>query len=547
MSYQTSIHFDPTALLIIKNEVDNSIKLVESAVSTLAEDQTLPFGIDDALNQFEQCAQVLALIDMEAVAKVAQYSAELMRKIMLNPTQINTQEVIALSEGTTMLKRYIEFICLREVKIPQFLLDTLNRLEIVLGKPLTHEGQHIEFLLDYITPDFQLPQAPSLEKSQYVHRLYKSCLNKLLKQEENEFDLQAIKLVGAYLAGLAETTPSKQYWGLVYVAFNQIDDLLLNDPRLRSLIGIERNMAHYFNAPERFKANLVDLANILSLCISQEDATAQQIRDQLNVGEDHLTDTQLQVFSRHLYGPDFDTMHTISELVTTEMAQIRNDIEYHYQNLSTEKTQELQQKLYNLADIFKVLNLNEAFNDLSKQASLLNHAEVLKDENFAQELMNGILSAMNSIGVLERHHTSSRLQLRVNNMNISLDRLDEAHAALLNEAKAVIDLSSQMLVQYLQDHDLATLTNLPTQLGEVGGALLFLNAEVGQTALKTAETFVKQQLEHSTAMSAEQVNHILDTLASADMMIDNLKQKQPVLQSMFDVALHSSEKLKTVA
>ena len=84
-------------------------------------------------------------------------------------------------------------------------------------------------------------------------------------------------------------------------------------------------------------------------------------------------------------------------------------------------------------------------------------------------------------------------------------------------------------------------------MGEVGGALLFLNAEVGQTALKTAETFVKQQLEHSTAMSAEQVNHILDTLASADMMIDNLKQKQPVLQSMFDVALNSSEKLKTVA
>lgn len=70
MSYQTSIHFDPTALLIIKNEVDNSIKLVESAVSTLAEDQTLPFGIDDALNQFEQCAQVLALIDMSSLAKL---------------------------------------------------------------------------------------------------------------------------------------------------------------------------------------------------------------------------------------------------------------------------------------------------------------------------------------------------------------------------------------------------------------------------------------------------------------------------------------------
>ena len=547
MSYQTSIHFDPTALLIIKNEVDNSIKLVESAVSTLAEDQSLPFGIDDALNQFEQCAQVLALIDMQSLAKIAQYSAELMRKIMGNPAQINTQEVIALSEGTTMLKRYIEFICLREVKIPQFLLDTLNRLEIVLGKPITHEGQHIESLLDCITPDFQLPQAPTLEKSKYVHRLYKLSLNKMIKQDETEFDLQAIKLVGAYLAGLAENTPSKQYWNLVHVAFNQMDHLLLNDPRLRTLVSIERNMAQYFNAPDRFKASLSDLANILSLCISQEDDAAQHIRNQLNIGDDHLTDTQLQVFSRHLYGPDFDTMHTISELVTSEMAQIRNDIEYNYQNMTAEKTSELQQKLNNLANIFKVLNLNEAFNDLSRQASLLNDAEVLKDEGFAQQLMNCILSAMNSIGVLERHHTSSRLQLRVNNMNISLDRLDEAHEALLNEAKTQVDLSSQILVQYAQDNNLAAVESIPTQLREIGGALLFLNAESGQTALRTAADFIQQQIETSGSINLEHLNHTLDTLASADMMIDNLKYKQPVLQSMFNVALQSSEKLKTVA
>ena len=546
MSYQTSIHFDPTALLIIKNEVDNSIKLVESAVSSLAEDQVLPFGIDDALNQFEQCAHVLALIDMPNLAKIAEYSAELMRKIMQHPTQINTQEVVALSEGTTMLKRYIEFICLREVQIPQFLLDTLNRLEMALAKPLTSEGQHIEALLNFLSPDFQLPVAPTLEKSEYVHRLYKLSLNKLLKQQETEFDIQAIKLVGAYLAGLSDTTISKQYWRLVHVAFNQIDQLLLNDPRLRTLISIERNMAHYFNAPERFNATMSDLANILSLCISQEDNLAQQIRSQLNIAEDHLTDTQLQVFSRHLYGPDFDTIHTISELVTTEMHQVRNDIEFNYQNMSPEKTQELQDKLTNLANIFKVLNLNEAHHDLSRQASLLSNTEVLKNENFAQQLMNCILSAMNSIGILERHYTSSRLQLRVNNMNISLDRLDEAHVALLNETKAVIELCSQNLVHYLQDKDLTLLQNTPTQLCEIAGAIIFLNAETGYMAIQTAAKFIQQQSESSTNIEPEQINQILDTLASADMMIDNLKYKQPVLQAMFNVALKSSENLKKI-
>ncbi|HAB43343.1 MAG TPA: chemotaxis protein [Acinetobacter sp.] len=547
MSYQTSIHFDPTALLIIKNEVDNSIKLVESAVSTLVEDQTLPFGIDDALNQFEQCAQVLALIDMPNLAQIAQYSAELMRKIMGNPAQVNTQDVIALSEGTTMLKRYIEFICLREVKIPQFLLDTLNRLELALGKPLTTEGQHIEPLLDLITPDFQLPQVPSLEKSKYVQRLYKLSLNKLLKQEESEMDLQAIKLVGTYLAGLSANHPSKQYWHLVHVAFDNIDHLLINEPRLRTLISTERNMAQYFSSADSFKASLSDLANVLSLCISQEDATAQQIRSQLNIGDDLLTDMQLQVFSRHLYGPDFETMHTISELVTAEMTQIRNDIEYNYQHMTPEKTQELQTQLNSLANIFKVLNLNEAYHDLNRQAASLSQADILKDESFAQQLMNVILSAMNSIGVLERHHTSSRLQLRVNNMNISLDRLDEAHNALLNETKALIELSSQILTDYLQDQDLTKLEPVPIQFCEIGGAMLFLNAEHVKAAFTTTALFIKNRIEQSVALTPAEIHHALDALASADMMIDNLKNKQPVLQSMFKVALDSSEKLKIVA
>jgi hypothetical protein len=162
-------------------------------------------------------------------------------------------------------------------------------------------------------------------------------------------------------------------------------------------------------------------------------------------------------------------------------------------------------------------------------------------------MMNVILSAMNSIGVLERHHTSSRLQLRVNNMNISLDRLDEAHAALLSEAKTSIDLSSQALAQYQQEQDLTALENTSAQLREVAGAMLFLGAENGQTALNISADFVQQQITAETALTAAQVNHVLDALASADMLIDNLKNKQPVLHSMFDVALDSSQKLKTVA
>lgn len=543
MSYQTSIHFDPTALLIIKNEIDNSIKLVEAAVSTLAEDQSLPFGIDDALKQFEQCAHVLALVDMPHLAQIAAYSAELMRKIMADPQHIHTDQVVALSEGTTMLKRYIEFICLREVKVPQFLLDILNRLEKALGKPLSREGEPLVPLLDLITPELKLPAAPQLEKSCYVHQLYKLCLNKLLKQQENDLDLQGIKLVGAYMAYLAEEQPSRQYWNLVHVAFDQIGSLILNEPRLRTFIQIETNIGLFLTQPEQFHSSVADLADVLTLCISQDDTLSQHIRDQLNIGDELLTDTQLQIFSRHLFGPDYETIHTVSDLVTAEMSRIRNEIEYNYQNMSPEKSQEIQQQLLMLANIFKLLNLNEAHQELSQQARLLSQPNILGDENYAHQLMNSILSAMNSIGILERHHTSSRLQIRVNNMNISLDRLDEAHEMLLNETKTLVELASQNLGLYLQEPAVVNLESVCSQFKEAAGAVLFLGMEKCQQALLEGAQFIEQQLQSGQSLEATQIDELLNILASADMLIDHLKHKQPVLASMFEVALASSQKL----
>ena len=547
MSYQTSIHFDPTALLIIKNEIDNSIKLVETAVNTLAEEQALPFGIDDALNQFEQCTQVLALIDMPHLSQITEYSAELMRKIMAQPQQIKTSDVVALSEGTTMLKRYIEFICLREVKVPQFLLDTLNRLEKTLGKPITKEGQTIQPLLDCITPNFNLPQAPSLEKSQYIHQLYKLCLNKLIKQAETPLDLQGIKLVGVYLAGMASNLPSQQYWQLVNVGLSHIDELLITEARLRTLIQVETNIGKFLAQPSAYQSNLSDLADILSICISQEDDVSQHIREQLNIGDELLSDTQLQVLSRHLYGPDYETIHTISQLMTNEMAQIRNEIEYNHQNMSTQKTQELQLKLNQLANVFKVLNLNEAAKELIQQAEKLSQSNTLTDVASVQQLMNSILASMNSIGILERNYTSSRLQLRVNNMHISLDRLDEAHKALLTETKTLIETLTQTLSLYVQDPAAHSLEALPEYLKELAGAAQFLGNSAQQTALLTAANFAQKRLDQNLALDAEQVNCILNVVAGLDLLVDNLKNKQPVLQSMFDVALSSSQQLQNIA
>ncbi|MFL9509517.1 chemotaxis protein [Acinetobacter baumannii] len=546
MSEHNSIQFDPTALLIIKNEIDNSIKLVEGAVSTLIEEQALPFGIDDALEQFKQCTQVLRLIDIPYLAKITQYSTELMQKIMANPEHINTDDVVALSEGTTMVKRYIEFICLREVEAPQFLLDTLNNLEKALNKPLTSSGKQIASKLSTASLELPLPEVLINERTQFIHQLYKLSLHQFLNKTESARDFQAFKLIGGYLVSMAQGQPSQQYWQLVNSAFSHIDELVLNDARLRVFINLENAISLFLASPEGFEANLTALADILSIVIGQEDQLAQQIRSQLNIGHEFLTDTQLKTLSQHLYGPDFDTMQTVSQLILSEMNKVRNDIEYNYQNMSPEKAHQLQSNLMQLAHTFKLLNLNEAASELSQQASSLSQINILSNENYAQQLMKSILSAMNAIGILVRHYSSNRLQIRVNNTNISLDRLDEAHQTLLNETKNLIDFVCQSLTLYANDQT-QNIEAIAGSLKELAGAAEFLGSTVQQNALLETAKFVQQQIDQNQPFNHDQIYCIFNVLAGLDMLVDNLKNKQPVLQSMFDVALLSSQQLQKKA
>ena len=77
--------------------------------------------------------------------------------------------------------------------------------------------------------------------------------------------------------------------------------------------------------------------------------------------------------------------------------------------------------------------------------------------------------------------------------------------------------------------------------------MLFLGAKDGQKALLQSAEFIQSELNKEHKFNTAQVDGLLDVLASADMMIDNLQNKQPVLQSMFNVALKSSQNLKAIA
>ncbi len=82
---------------------------------------------------------------------------------------------------------------------------------------------------------------------------------------------------------------------------------------------------------------------------------------------------------------------------------------------------------------------------------------------------------------------------------------------------------------------------------EISGALLFLSAKDGQTALLNSENFLKAEMAKESTLTKPQVERLLDVLASVEILIENIRNKQPIIQKMFDIALTSSQNLKASA
>ncbi|MEB3753737.1 chemotaxis protein [Acinetobacter sp. MD2(2019)] len=548
MSYQSAIHFDSTTLLIIKKEIDNSITLVESAVNTLVEEQQLPFGIDDALLQLQQCGKILHLIELPLLAKMTQYSADLMQKIMQDPQHIQAADVKTLGDGFAVLKRYIEFSCLEQVTIPQLLLETLNHLELALNKPMTREGHQVASLLECV--ELQLDVAPVVQPqpSPSVHALYKLCLLHTCKQKNNALDYVGFKLVGQHLAFLAQHTEHQMYWSLVKLALQHLEESQIHPSRLRALIQLEQNIGRFIQSPTSFESSVADLADIITICLSQDHAHAEQLRHQLNLNDDILSDNQLHFYRKKLLAPDQKTIQTICNLLDAEITTVRKEIEFNHLNLSEERFSHLKQQVQTIIDILKILNMNNTAADIQKPFEQLNHASALQNEDLAQMLMNSLLQALNDLGLLNRQSQSDLLQYRVHNKTIALDRLDNAHESLALELKAVIELATQSLLSYEQAPSADLLENLPNLFKEMSGALLFIlnNAKAAQ-AFSNCAQFLEQQINEQHALNLTQIQYLLDVCASADLLLENRANQLPVMPQMFDVALAHSQQLQSAA
>lgn len=546
MADQTTVSFNPTSLLMVKSEIERSIQQIEMLVTSLVDERKEPLELDDALLHLHQCAQVLQLLKQHNLAKLVEYSAQLITKMAKQPEHIKQRDSYVVSHAILSAKRYIDFTCLEEKSIPQFLLCDLNALEQQLSLPKTTESMALEKVLDHV-PEVDYDGQQLTESSEYIYQLYKICLKQLFSQNTSTLNSYALKAVGEHLVHLSLHKPSASYWKLVYQLFVNIDNVFLNVTRLRIFVEIEKNI-EAFLSDLSFKPSITEVASIIYICIAQSSEVSKKLQDQIEHTIDVIDDRDLSVLYEKVFSADYETVRTVTQLLTEEITTSYQELEIKYQNLSTERLDGLYQQVFAVKQILTVLNLHDIAHDLEQYLPLLQDSVKIKEESLVNELIQSLLSALNHLRLYARQKTPRLLRYNMVNQNIALDRLDDAYYTLIQELQVLVDEGSHQLMQYVETPEKNIIEILPKQLDEISGATRFIfdHDAICEAATNSAR-FIEACFEQQVNIEEKDVRVLLGVYASIEIALNEIKNHQPVMLDMFAVALSHTQQLKVAA
>ena len=545
MAVQTTTYFDSTSLLIIKAEVENTLKQLEHGISALIEDGNVPFGLDDTITNLQQCSHVLALVGQAPLAELTERLERVVQKVIqdVQHATMRTRDVDAISEATATLQRYIDFLCIHETDIPQFLTPAINRLQIALQEPLYREGRLMMPYLETLRPNIQFEPLPQLTPSSQVQRLYRYALLHLLQKKATALDYQAMTLCGQYLAQAAHGSASAQYWGLVHVVLGDLEHTLINEPRLRVLIQIEQQMAEVLQSPMDFSVKSADYADVLTIILAKDNDLAQDIKTQLHIHDDIISDNEAQLYTRQLFGPDLATVKTVTDLLTQQLQDVSTKFEHGLDMSNQDNRQTIYQQMHDVAQILQVINLDAAAQRIENEANQVLQQNHLGKSKCAERLMNSILFATNQLEIWEHHYSPSRIKSALNNQHISLTKLEDAQHAVCVEARAALETICTALTQYQVDSQLEHLQAVPELLHDVSGALFIMNSNQGQHMILQAADLVQQVIAQQHTLNPDHIQLLAQAICSADLFFEQLQKQQPILNTAMRIGQESIDQL----
>ena len=533
----TATNFDLPSLHLLRPEIAVTLHDAEMHLSEFNDDSSQAPLLLDSVDTLAQLAKVLRLIQLEEGYELANSLSAGLQKLYDERDQANRDKasndmIMDVSEGIMTLARYIEFVLLKETIEPSLLLPIINQLHSDLNQPalqLSDLTGHKNSSIAIANPEqnYQPLTSLGIDPKKLVEA-YRAGLSVALTAQSNQLspkERDKLKAMQAACEMVSKRTDSL-FWHAADAAVSDLAGVLpLSNLQKRALIFVEQQFNDYLPVNDSRFADLVQFAS------SRDSQLALQVQHKFSANT--LNETQLTAMRRFLFGPDCEATSTLNQLIQQEIDLIKSASDSYARqvnlNSSTDEIDSMAQRLHDLSNVFKTLNLNEVSAALNQQTGKVKTWTQPTPNDF-DELLGTLMMAENAAINLAKSHTPGAVILPVYNQTISLHQIETAHNTLVQESRTAITTIETALNNYLNDadKDILHITPVPDIMRAISGACLFLNLPRQSQLLKRAATVLQNLIEQNDCRLSEyQLASIADIVMSADYYLESLETNKP--------------------
>lgn len=533
----TATNFDLPSLHLLRPEIAVTLHDAEMHLSEFNDDSSQAPLLLDSVDTLAQLAKVLRLIQLEEGYELANSLSAGLQKLYDERDQANRDKagndmIMDVSEGIMTLARYIEFVLLKETIEPSLLLPIINQLHSDLNQPalqLSALTGHKNSSIAIANPEqnYQPLTSLGIDPKKLVEA-YRAGLSVALTAQSNQLspkERDKLKAMQAACEMVSKRTDSL-FWHAADAAVSDLAGVLpLSNLQKRALIFVEQQFNDYLPVNDSRFADLVQFAS------SRDSQLALQVQHKFSANT--LNETQLTAMRRFLFGPDCEATSTLNHIIQQEIDLIKSASDSYARqvnlNSSTDEIDSMAQRLHDLSNVFKTLNLNEVSAALNQQTGKVKTWTQPTPNDF-DELLGTLMMAENAAINLAKSHTPGAVILPVYNQTISLHQIETAHNTLVQESRTAIATIETALNNYLNDadKDILHITPVPDMMRAISGACLFLNLPRQSQLLKRAATVLQNLIEQSDCRLSEyQLASIADIVMSADYYLESLETNKP--------------------
>lgn len=539
---------DVSALNLIKPEIDVSLTQIEGALSTFVEDNSNNGPLAECVEAMEQVYGALRLIDIHGASELAEVLFALLRQV--NDFQEKTPDSYysALGNGMMVLARYLEYVQIKTVNLPQLLIPTINEARQVLALPPLGEGYFLDvpYLPDAnISEPLAIDHAQAIVLAKRIRLMYQIGTIGLLRDEAQPVHFRLMRRALERATQLCTGKPLALLWWVGEAALEAFSQGVSLNPARKQLLAQLEQQLKLLVQPQGINQpiEMTVLANCLAVVgLGESGAKVLEVQKAFDLSSSCISQTQLQVQHSSMFGPGGSVIKTVAAVLKDEIAHIKDvlDVVARGSQQEEESYQTVADDIQKSSQTLVMLGLNDVAMAMLRQANIVKGWTDVPAEKDLNILVDVLLQADNAVATLDREMTPGA-QTVINNNRISLHQLDEARAMLVAESRAGLSLVKRAILSYLETkgEDPMHLNNIPATLQSTSGGLEFLLIPRGAQILRSAAAFMDAWALSKKMPAMSVVETFADAIACVDYFLESLEVNKPVSDNVFDIGEES--------